>query len=120
MRYMSIVKGRENQGTPPAGMYEAVDALAKEMFAKGVLVALGGLMPSANSTTANITKGNVRYTDGPYAEAREVIGGFAIYEVKSREEMMEWTRRFLQLHLDLWPSWEGQVEIRELVAFETA
>ena len=119
MRYMSIVKGRENQGQPPMEMYEAVDALMKEMSAKGALLAFGGLMPSASGTTATLSKDGVRFTDGPYAEAKEVIGGFSVFEVKTREEAMEWTRRFLQVHKDHWPSWEGQVEIRELVAFET-
>ena len=62
-----------------------------------------------------IAKGKVTITDGPFAEAKEVIGGFAILEAASKREAIEVTRRFLQLHRDLWPTWEGECELRELV-----
>ncbi len=53
-------------------------------------------------------------TDGPFAEAKEVVGGYAVLEAKSRAEALEATRQFLQLHQQHWPGWEGECEIREL------
>jgi hypothetical protein len=49
-------------------------------------------------------------TDGPFTEAKEVIGGYAVYAVKSKEEALEWARRFMALHQEHWKGWEGEVE----------
>ena len=53
-------------------------------------------------------------TDGPYAEGKEVAGGYAIIEVRSHEEAVENARRVIELHLEHWPGWEGSVEIRQM------
>lgn len=114
MRFMTVVRAPETGAVPPPAMFEAVDRLTEEATAAGVLVSFGGLMPTAQGSIARIAKGKVMFTDGPFSEAKEVLGGFAIYEVRSREEMNAWTRRFLELHAKHWPEFTGSVEIRQM------
>ncbi len=71
-------------------------------------------MPTALGARARLAGGKISVTDGPFSEAKEVIGGFAIYEVPSKAEALEWTRRFLQLHIEHWKGWEGEVELRQM------
>ena len=54
-------------------------------------------------------------TDGRFAEAREVIGGYAVYDVSSKAEVLEWARRFMELRKLHWPGWEGENEIRRIM-----
>jgi hypothetical protein len=71
-------------------MAEAVDA--------GVLVATGGLAPSSQGTTIRLVDGTFTVTDGPYAESKELIGGWAILETATKEEAIEWSKRFLAIN----------------------
>ena len=115
MRYMVIVTGPENlaaSGPPPAALIEAIDKLSQEATAKGTLVSFGGLQPTSLGTRMRITKGKVTTTDGPFAESKEVIGGFSIINVPSREAALEEARSFIELHRVHWPTWEGEIEIR--------
>jgi hypothetical protein len=114
MKFMTLVKGPENQGMPPQALFDAVDELSREATEKGVMLEFGGLMPSSAGFTVRATKGKMTVTDGPFTEAKEVLGGYAVYDVKSKEEMLEWTRRFFQMHMELWPEWKGEVEVRQL------
>jgi hypothetical protein len=56
----------------------------------------------------------LRVTDGPFTEAKEVIGGYALVEVKSRDEALTVARRFMELHQVHWPAFEGECEVRQL------
>ncbi|MGQ0643408.1 MAG: YciI family protein [Gemmatimonadaceae bacterium] len=112
-RYMTIVKGSENHAPPPPALFQAIDKLMEE--AGDALVGVGGLLPSAKGASARLTKGKVTVTDGPYAEGKEVIGGYAIYDVPSLDEAKEWTRKFLDAHVKHFPGWDCEVEIREMV-----
>ena len=112
-KYMTIVKGAENHAPPPPALFQAIDGLMKEAGTK--LVGVGGLLPSAKGARARLSKGTVTVTDGPFTEAKEVIGGFATYEVASLDEAKEWTRRFLDLHVKHFPGWDCEVEIREMM-----
>lgn len=115
MRFLSIVKSAENQGAPPQALLDAIDRLTRDSLKDGSLVSTGGLGTTGSGARLRIVKGKVTVTDGPFTEAKEVIGGFAILEAPSKREAVEATRRFLQLHRDLWPTWEGECELRELV-----
>ena len=53
-------------------------------------------------------------TDGPFTEAKEVVGGYAEFELKSKEEAIEGAVRFMELHKKHWPGWEGETEIRQI------
>jgi hypothetical protein len=76
----------------------------------GVLLDNGGLAPSALGVKLTVTGGEIGMVDGPFAETKEMIS-YAIYDVRSRDEAVEWTNRFLRLHRDLWPGWEGEARV---------
>ncbi len=115
MRYMMIVKGPENlaaSGPPPAALVEEIGRRCEEGVKNGTMVSFGGLHPTASGARMRITHGNIVQTDGPFTESKEVIGGFSIYDVASKEEALEEARTFMELHRAYWPTWEGEVEIR--------
>ena len=117
MRYMFIVKGSENlaeSGPPPTALFEAIGKLTEEATKSGKMVSFGGLKPTATGVRIRSANGKLITTDGPFTEAKEVIGGFTILNVASREEALEEGRQFMELHRTLWPKWEGQIEIREM------
>jgi hypothetical protein len=121
MRYMTIVSGPESfgaAGPPPAALYEAVGKLIEEAAKSGKLESFGGLKPTAEGTRFRITKGRMLTTDGPFSESKEVIGGFSIYNFASKEEALEEVRRFTELHVRLWPGWEGTIELRPMYGEE--
>lgn len=114
MRYFAFIRGHENQGTLPANFDQAMEKFVARSLADGTLVQTAGLARSAQGTRIRITKGKLVFTDGPFAESKEVIGGWAIFEAPSREKVLEMCRAFMQLHIDEWPGWEGEVEIRAM------
>jgi len=71
-------------------------------------------MPSALGARVRLSGGKLTVTDGPFAEAKEVIGGYAVFQVSSKEEAIEQTVRFMELHKKHWPGWEGETEIRQV------
>lgn len=117
MRYMFIVKGPESlaaSGPPPAALIEAIGTLIEEAVKKGTLLSFGGLTPTSSGARMRITKGKIETTDGPFTESKEVIGGFSIYNLASKEEALEEVRKFTELHLAHWPTWEGEIEVRQM------
>jgi hypothetical protein len=72
----------------------------------GTLLDQGGLMPTATGAVVRVAGGKVTVVDGPFTEAKEVIGGYAMWQVRSKEEAVEAARRFMELHADLWPGYE--------------
>jgi hypothetical protein len=117
MRFMSIVKSSESHrmAAPPAALMEAIEKLGEKLTSEGVMVGMGGLLPSAVDGFRVRQQGRkLNITDGPFAEAKEVIGGFAIFEVASREEAMDLAILFMELHLKHWPEWEGETEVRRM------
>lgn len=116
MRYMSIVKSAEGQhlGPPPQALMEAIGRLSEEAAKTGAIVDMGGLLPTAAGFRVRVARGRVTFTDGPFSEAKEVIGGYAVFQVNSREEVVEWARRFMELHKIYWPEWEGEAEVRAM------
>jgi hypothetical protein len=112
-RFLTIVKGDENHGDVPPALYEAIDTLFKKAGKR--IVGMGGLQPSRKGARARLTQGKIRLTDGPFTETKELIGGFAIYECDTLQEAKEWTREFLQAHIDHFPGWDCEVEIREMM-----
>jgi hypothetical protein len=113
MRFMTMVKGHENAGPPPKALMDAMAKLGEEAVKKGVMVETGGLYPSAMGARVRLSGGKVTVTDGPFTEAKEVLGGYAVFEVKSKQEAIDETVRFMELHRKHWPGWEGETEIRQ-------
>ena len=114
MRFLTMVKSAENSGPPPKKLMDAIAELGEEATRAGVLIETGGLLPSAMGARVRSSGGKLTVTDGPFTEAKEVVGGYAIYEVKSKEEAVEFTLRFMRLHTEHWPGWEGESEIRQI------
>jgi hypothetical protein len=72
----------------------------------------GGLMPLAMGKQVRLASGNLSVIDGPFAEAKEVVGGYAIFELPAMEEAVAMATEFMELHRELMPGWEGVCEIR--------
>jgi hypothetical protein len=78
------------------------------------MIASGGLAPTAASTRVRLSGGKVTAIDGPFTEAKEVVGGYAVFDLKSKKEAIEGALRFMELHKKYWPGWEGETEIRQI------
>jgi hypothetical protein len=89
-------------------MGEFIEEYAK----KGVFIDGAGLQPLSNATRVALSGGKIRVTDGPFSEAKEVVGGYAICECASHEEAVELATRFMELHRIHWPEFEGESELR--------
>jgi hypothetical protein len=111
-----MVKFDEANSVPPSKAFlEAMDQLAKAAANDGCVMVEGvGLSPTAAGARIRLAGGNVAVTDGPFAEAKEVVGGYAIFEVESKAKMLEWAKRFMELHRTHIPGWEGECEIRQM------
>ncbi|MFD2764254.1 YciI family protein [Micromonospora eburnea] len=105
MQYMLMHKLDENvPGTfePSPEFIKQMGAFMGEVVKSGVLLAAAGLHKSSKEDAARITatKGKTTITDGPFTETKELIAGFALMEVRSKEEALEWARRFTQVFID--------------------
>ena len=114
MKYMMFIKHVEDYGnqTPPPGLFEAMGEFVGDAIARGVMLDGAGLQPLANGTRVSLKGGRIRTTDGPFAEAKEVVGGYAVCECATREEAVELATRFMELHRIHWPGFEGECELR--------
>ena len=113
MRFMMIVKSAERSGPPPKQLMDAIAKLAEEATKAGEMIESGGLASSATGARVRLSGGKVAVTDGPFTEAKEVFGGYAVFELKSRKEAIERAVQFMELHKQHWPEWEGETEIRQ-------
>jgi hypothetical protein len=114
MRFMMMVKSAENSGPPPKELMDAIAKLSEEATKAGAMVANGGLAPTAMSTRVRLSRGQLTTIDGPFTEAKEVVGGYAVLEFKSKKEAIESALHFMELHKKHWPGWEGETEIRQV------
>jgi hypothetical protein len=112
---MTIVKAAEPFGTPPPALLEAIGKLAGEAIKAGVFVETAGLAPTSEGVRVRLSGGKISTTDGPFTEAKEVVGGYAIFDVGTKAEVLEWTQRFMELHRKHWPDWQGETEVREMI-----
>jgi hypothetical protein len=110
MRFLMLAKSAENAGTPPKELMDAMGKLPKA----GTMIDGGGLAPTAMSTRVQLSQGRITTTDGPFTESKEVIGGYAVVDFKSKQEAIDSTLRFMELQKRYWPGWEGETEIRQI------
>ena len=118
MRYMMIVKHKEAQGMPPKELMDAIGKLSEKAIKNGTLLGNGGLLPTSAGASVRLSGGRVTVTDGPFTEAKEIIGGYALFELKSKEEAVEAALYFMELHKKHWPGWEGETEVREMMMMQ--
>ena len=117
MRYLILLKGTQPATPPSPELMDAIMKLGGEATAAGALLDTAGLAPSAAGARVGLYGGQLTVTDGPFAEAKETIS-YALYQVRSKEEAVEWANRFLRLHRDLWPAWEGDADVLKVMGPE--
>lgn len=109
MRYMMIVRSAtdcEAGILPPKELIAAMDKFNQEMTRAGVMLSGEGLQPTSKGSRVTFKDGKSSVKDGPFAEVKELIGGFWMIEVKSKEEAIAWARRV--------PFQNGEIEIRKV------
>ena len=108
MRFLSIYKTVETNTPPTMEHVTSMGALIEEMTRAGVLLGTEGCLPSTLGARVRQSGGKLTVTDGPFTEAKEVVGGFALLQANSKEEAIELVRKFLAVAGD------GECEIRQL------
>ena len=117
MRFMAIVKpGKDYEaGKPPSPeLMAAMGRLAEEQAKLGIFVMGGGLLPSSQGHKVSMSRGKITVTDGPFTEAKEVIGGFAIVNHASHEQAIAGARRMMQIHAEHGFT-DLEIELREMM-----
>lgn len=109
MRFLCVYKPGKPEGAPPAQQeMDAMGKLIEEGIKAGWLLSTEGCLPSAKGARVRLSDGKFTVTDGPFTEAKELIGGFAIIRANSKEEAIEHTKYFLRV------AGGGETEIRQL------
>jgi len=116
MKFLTMVKtlNPDVAINPPPALMSAIVQLGMEAGAR--MTETGGMTLAGTVTTR---KGALT-TDGPFAETKEMVGGYAIYELETEAEIVDWTQRFVELHRKHWPEWDGEVTILNLQQFNMA
>ena len=111
MRVMVIVKADKDSEAgkmPPPEFLARMRAFNEELTSAGVLVGIGGLLPSSHGKRVKFTRGTRAVLDGPFTETKELIAGYAIWEVASMDEAFEWLARFPD------PGTDDEIELRPM------
>lgn len=112
MRFLSMVRFNEGTGKVPSEQLMAdMGKLMQEMIQAGVLIDTAGLQPTSEGVRVKLSNGKLSVTDGPFTEAKEVIGGYAILNAQSKDEAIELAKRFLEVHGE---DWDIECEVRQL------
>ncbi|WP_438316963.1 YciI family protein [Streptomyces sp. HUAS TT3] len=114
-RFLSLVRIDE-QNLPadtefPPEFEQRMGALLEDITKAGVMLDTAGLRPTAEATRVTWSGGKLSYTDGPFTETREVVGGYALLQAKDMAEAMEWAKRFLEVHP---VEWTVGLEVRQI------
>lgn len=119
MKYLMFIKHAETTPPlhPPQALMDAMGKFVEEGFKKGWLKETAGLKRTSESTRIRSKGGKLTVTDGPFTEAKEVVGGFAMVETATHEEAMAIAHRFMELHRVHWPEFECESEIRPFAPF---
>ncbi|MEI2454884.1 YciI family protein [Lysobacter firmicutimachus] len=112
MRFFSMIRIDETLNQAPSErLLTDMQQLMEEMTRNGSLIATAGLTPSADGVRLRLRGGKITATDGPFTEAKEVIGGYALFEAASKAEAIAIGRRFLEVHGE---GWDIECEVRPL------
>ncbi len=118
MRFLSFIRHSESYRNepPPAALMEVMGKYVERSMKEGTLVDTGGLLPSKDGARVRLAKGKITVTDGPFAEAKEVIGGWAILEAPTKADAVRIATEFLDLHRKHWPEFAGECVVRPMFA----
>ena len=116
MKFLMLIKHSENYRNQkiPQGLNDAMGKFVTEGFKSGILKDTDGLKPTAEGFRVRSSGNRLKVTDGPFTEAKEVVAGYAIVEVASRDQAMKVARDFMELHRVHWREFEGECEVRQL------
>ncbi|HSY25025.1 MAG TPA: YciI family protein [Polyangiaceae bacterium] len=116
MKFLTFIRHSESfrNSPPPAALMEAMGAFVQRSLKEGTLVETGGLLPSKDGVRVRLSGGELSVTDGPFTESKEVIGGWAILQVRSKAEAVRVATEFMELHRRHWPEFEGESEVRAM------
>ena len=116
MRYMMFIvhKGLGTEAKPPQSLYDAMGEFVGAELASGRLVDTGGLRPSKEGKRIRSHNGKLTVTDGPFTEAKEIVGGYAVVNVKSAKEADEVATKFMEIHRVHWPEFDCTCEMRPI------
>jgi hypothetical protein len=113
MRFLSMIRVQENTGKQPSErLMSEMGKLMTEMKRTGTLLDTAGLASTANGKRVRLRGGKISVVDGPFAETKEVIGGYAMLEAQSLEEAVALAQRFVELHVA--DGWELDCEVRQV------
>ncbi len=116
MQFLMTVKSDARQTPPTPELMAAIGKLTEKTMKAGIMLQTGGMQMGVTAMT--LSGGKVGATDGPFAESKEQVGGYALVEVKSREEALALAREFLEVHAKVMgPSYVMETEIREMFPF---
>jgi hypothetical protein len=108
MRFLSMFKTVERNTPPSEAEMAAMGKLIEDAFRAGWLLSTDGCLPSSHGFRVRQDNGKVTVTDGPFTEAKELVGGFAIIQADSKDRALELTKQFLTVAGD------GECEVRQL------
>ncbi|WP_149184926.1 YciI family protein [Streptomyces sp. TRM49041] len=114
-RFLTLIRVIETDGPadgPSPELEQRMGALLEEITKAGVMLDTAGLAPTSEGTRVTWSDGKISYTDGPFTETKEVIGGYSLIQAKDKAEAVEWAKRFLELHEEYWTI---TAEVRQLV-----
>src|SRR5262245_20918823 len=116
MKYLTFIRSSESyrESPPPPSLMEAIGKFVEKSRKDGTLIDTGGLLPSKDGVRVRLANGKITVTDGPFSEAKEVIGGWAILKTESRAEAIRIATEFMELHGRYWPGFEGESEVRAM------
>ena len=100
MRYLGYTLASEADiptEPPPPELYETMGKFVEEAVNAGVIVATGGIAPTSEGAKVSLQDGEFTVVDGPFTEAKELVGGWALMECRDMDEAIEWTKRFLSV-----------------------
>ena len=111
MRFLSMIRIQETGRLPSERLMADMGKLIEQMTREGSLVDTAGLRPTVEGVRVRLRDGRLSTTDGPFTEAKEVIGGYAVLQADSMAQAVELTKRFLALHGD---EWDLECEVRQI------
>src|SRR4051812_160856 len=114
MKFMMFIKHPADYDIKnvPQALFGAMGEFIEQSAKKGIFLDGAGLQPLSKATRVRLSKGKIKVSDGPFAEAKEVIGGYAICELATYDEAVAFTKEFMELHRTHWPEFEGEAELR--------
>ena len=113
-RFLGFVRMEEGVGTPPQSLFEVMDVYIGGQAAKGVFLDGGGLYGTEDAVNFVVRQGETSRVDGPYAESKEVVGGWSILQYDSLEEAVAGQQEFAELHAKYWPECSMVATLRQI------